>query len=212
MWLEYLQKLLLEIYNKVAILIINFLISIPDIFMKFIIFLLLVTLGIIIGKVISFIARVIFSSLWNIDESFQKLNLSDTFFGYPPSKYITNLVKWYIYLYFLIYSLISVDINIVWAYNVLNLVYLAIIIFSAGLLISMFVYKIVERIDNKKIISTIVRYVFVYAFLVIALKTVGLNVTVLETSLNVFIISLAISFGIFLGAHIFSQYKDIILK
>jgi hypothetical protein len=159
-----------------------------------------------IAKVTTFILKIIFN--YTKLNQIQKKN-PELFYGINISNLIINLVKYYILLYFLILGIVVNFSHYSYLFYILNLIYTAIIILFAGMIIG----DIIAYLFNiKNNVAKIIKGIILYLFLIIALSYLGLNSTILVQALYYLLLSAAISFGIMIGIMIALEYKDEIIK
>ncbi|MCC5447306.1 hypothetical protein [Candidatus Nanobsidianus stetteri] len=204
--MDFISQLLLKIYQVIGEPILLYISNIQDYTTYFVIFIIFATIGYIIAKVIIFILRIIFN--YTKLNEIQKKN-PQLFYGINISNLIISLVKYYIILYFLILGIVVDFPYYSYLFYILNLVYTAIIILIAGIVIG----DVIAYLFNiKNNVAKIVKGTILYLFLIIALSYLGLNSTVLVQALYYLLLSAAISFGIMIGIIIALEYKDEIIK
>ena len=204
--MDFISQLLLKIYQLIGEPILGYISNIQDYTTYFIIFIIFATIGYIIAKVSIFILRIIFN--YTKLNQIQKKN-PELFYGIDISNLILSLVKYYILLYFLILGIVVDFPYYSYLFYILNLVYTAIIILFAGMVIGDIIAYLFNIKDN---VAKIVKGTILYLFLIIALSYLGLNSTVLVQALYYLLLSAAISFGIMIGVIIALEYKDEIIK
>lgn len=203
--------LLEVIYKEITLPIINFIAGTPVFLTKLTLYLLIVTLGYIIGRFIDLIARIILSYI-KLDNFFKENNLENAFFNINPSIYIRKLIRYYIYLYFIIVGLEKFNIEFKIILNYLNMFYTIIIIISIGLVVSAVLEKYFSKITNKRVILNFIRGLTIYIFSIWALEVVNLPTSIFYTILSILLISIAISLGLFIGVIFALEYKEEIKK
>jgi hypothetical protein len=204
--MDFISQLLLKIFQLIGEPILGYISNIQNYTTYFIIFIIFVTIGYIIAKAAIFILRIIFN--YTKLNQIQKKN-PELFYGINISNLILSLVKYYILLYFLILGIVVDFPYYSYLFYILNLVYIAIIILFAGMVIG----DIITYLFNiKNNVAKIVKGTILYLFLIIALSYLGLNSTVLVQALYYLLLSAAISFGIMIGVIIALEYKDEIIK
>jgi MFS family permease len=204
--MDFISQLLLKIYQLIGEPILGYISNIQNYTTYFIIFIIFATIGYIIAKATIFILRIIFN--YTKLNQIQKKN-PELFYGINISNLILSLVKYYILLYFLILGIVVDFPYYSYLFYILNLVYIAIIILFAGMVIG----DIITYLFNiKNNVAKIVKGTILYLFLIIALSYLGLNSTVLVQALYYLLLSAAISFGIMIGVIIALEYKDEIIK
>jgi len=204
--MDFISQLLLKIYQLIGEPILGYISNIQDYTTYFIIFIIFATIGYIIAKVSIFILRIIFN--YTKLNQIQKKN-PELFYGINIYNLILSLVKYYILLYFLILGVVVDFPYYSYLFYILNLVYTAIIILFAGIVIG----DVIAYLFNiKNNVAKIVKGTILYLFLIIALSYLGLNSTVLVQTLYYLLLSAAISFGIMIGVIIALEYKDEIIK
>jgi len=204
--MDFISQLLLKIYQVIGEPILLYISNIQDYTTYFVIFIIFATIGYIIAKVIIFILRIIFN--YTKLNEIQKKN-HELFYGINISNLIISLVKYYIILYFLILGIVVDFPYYSYLFYILNLVYTAIIILIAGIVIGGVIAYLFNIKNN---VAKIVKGTILYLFLIIALSYLGLNSTVLVQALYYLLLSAAISFGIMIGIIIALEYKDEIIK
>jgi len=204
--MDFISQLLLKIYQLIGEPILIYISNIQNYTTYFVIFIIFATIGYIIAKVIIFILKIIFN--YTKLNQIQKKN-PELFYGINIPNLILSLVKYYILLYFLILGIIVDFPYYSYLFYILNLVYIAIIILLAGVVIG----DIITYLFNiKNNVAKIVKGTILYLFLIIALSYLGLNSTVLVQALYYLLLSAAIAFGIMIGVIIALEYKDEIIK
>ena len=204
--MDFISQLLLKIYQLIGEPILEYISNIQNYTTYFVIFIIFATIGYIIAKAAIFILRIIFN--YTKLNQIQKKN-PELFYGIDISNLILSLVKYYILLYFLILGIVVDFPYYSYLFYILNLVYTAIIILFAGMVIGDI---IVYLFNIKNNVAKIVKGTILYLFLIIALSYLGLNSTVLVQALYYLLLSAAISFGIMIGIIIALEYKDEIIK
>jgi MFS family permease len=204
--MDFISQLLLKIYQLIGEPVLGYISNIQDYTTYFIIFIIFATIGYIIAKVSIFILRIIFN--YTKLNQIQKKN-PELFYGINISNLIISLVKYYILLYFLILGIVVDFPYYSYLFYILNLVYTAIIILFAGMVIGGIIAYLFNIKNN---VAKIVKGTILYLFLIIALSYLGLNSTVLVQALYYLLLSAAISFGIMIGVIIALEYKDEIIK
>jgi len=204
--MDFISQLLLKIYQLIGEPILKHISNIPDYATYFIIFIIFITIGYMIAKVTTFILKIIFN--YTKLNQIQKKN-PELFYGINISNLIINLVKYYILLYFLILGIVVNFPHYSYLFYILNLIYTAIIILFAGMIIGDI---IVYLFNIKNNVAKIIKGIILYLFLIIALSYLGLNSTILVQALYYLLLSAAISFGVMIGIIIALEYKDEIIK
>jgi len=204
--MDFISQLLLRIYQLIGEPVLKHISNTADYATYFIIFIIFITIGYMIAKVTVFILKIIFN--YTKLNQIQKKN-PELFYGINISNLIMNLVKYYILFYFLILGIVVNLPHYSYLFYILNLIYTAIIILFAGMIIG----DIIAYLFNiKNNVAKIVKGTILYLFLIIALSYLGLNSTVLVQALYYLLLSAAISFGIMIGIMIALEYKDEIIK
>jgi len=204
--MDFISQLLLKIYQLIGEPILIYISNIQNYTTYFVIFIIFATIGYIIAKVIIFILKIIFN--YTKLNQIQKKN-PELFYGINIPNLILSLVKYYILLYFLILGIVVDFPYYSYLFYILNLVYIAIIILLAGIVIG----DIITYLFNiKNNVAKIVKGTILYLFLIIALSYLGLNSTVLVQALYYLLLSAAMAFGIMIGVIIALEYKDEIIK
>jgi len=209
--MEIFQDLLKEIYNTVTLPILQFIAKTPVYFAKFVLFLVIVAFGYVIGRIIDFIIQ-LFSSYIKLDEYLKTNKLENAFFGIKPSRFIRSLVRYYIYLYFIVLGLGSFGMDSSLLLSYLNIFYAIFVIVSVGSIIAEIIGILLKGITDKQTIIDISKGIVIYAFFVWALEIVGLPTTIFKTILELFMMAIAISIGISFGILIVLENKEAIKK
>jgi len=209
--MEIFQDLLREIYNTVTLPILQFIAKTPVYFAKFILFLVIVAFGYIVGRIVDFIVKLALSYI-KLDEYLKTNKLENAFFGIKPSIFIRSLIRYYIYLYFIVLGLGSFGINSFLLLNHLNTFYAIFVIVSIGSIIAEIIGILLRGITDKQTIIDISKGIIIYVFFVWALEIVGLPTSIFQTILELFMIAIAISIGISFGILIVLENKEAIKK
>jgi len=204
-----LQDLLNEIYNTATLPILKFIANTPTYFAEFILFLVIITLGYIIGRFIDFIIKLVLSYI-KLDDYLKEKRLENILFGIKASSFIRSSIKYYIYLYFIALGLESFGIKISLSLMYLNMLYTIFVVTSIGAVISGIIEYLLNGLTNKKTIIALSRGLTVYIFFVWSLEIVGLPTSIFQSILNIFMIFLAISLGISIGVLIVLENKEAI--
>jgi len=206
-----LQDLLNEIYNTVTLPILKFIANTPVYFAKFILFLVIITFGYIIGRFVDFIIKIVLSYI-RLDEYLKEKRLENILFGVKPSNFIRGLIRYYIYLYFIALGLGSFGVNLSLSLNYLNMLYIILVITSIGSAISGVIEVLLRGITDKETVIMLSKGLIIYVFFVWALEIVGLPTSIFQLILNIFLISIAISLGISLGVLMVLENREAIRK
>ena len=203
------------IYNNVTAPILEIISKIPEIVGKFILFIVFITIGYVLGRITYFFVKFILKNIINLDEILEKYELKQAYYGYSLNFILSNLAKWYVYIYFLILGLeisgVSIK-NIVLTF--LSNLYIAIGIFLFGLIVAQIAYNIIYKsnIKEKELLSDIAKYVLVYIFFVLSLDYIGIKIEIFLDLLRYFALAASISLGIFLAVIVLIRYKEEIEK
>jgi len=209
--MEILQDLLREIYNIVVLPILQFIAKTPVYFAKLILFLVIVAFGYIIGRIVDFIIKLALSYM-KIDEFLKNNRLENAFFGIKPSIFIRSLVRYYIYLYFIVLGLESFGISSYLLLNYLNTFYAIFVIVSVGSIIAEIIGLLLRGVTDKQTIIDISKGIVIYIFFIWALEIVGLPTSIFQTILELFMIAIAISIGVSFGILLVLENKETIKK
>jgi hypothetical protein len=204
--MDLIGQVLLKIYETIGKPFLEFIVYFPTYFADFIIFIIFLVIGYVIAKIFIFILRIVFGYI-KLDKLTEKY--PSLFFGKKISQIVLDLTKYYIILYFAIIG-ITIDLpGLYWLFYILNTVYIALIIVLVGVGIG---EGISILFNAKQSTRMLIKGLFIYIFLTIALSYVGLNSKILIDTLYYLLISAAVSFGIFAGILVAIEYKDEILK
>lgn len=170
-------------------------------------------LFLIVGYIIALFAKIIVKKALNalkLDEWAAEHKLKDAVGGIELSSLAGSFVKWYIFLVFLVQATEFVGLKSVRTFMD-ALVYFAplalsaLIILTLGVLLSKFVRNKIEATHHKyrKTGGIIVEVLVIFVTLLVSLRTVGINVSVLENAfllaVGAFFLILALIFGLSLG-------------
>lgn len=157
----------------------------------------------------------------NVDKKMEKSGLTDKL-GHLEISHITGeFVKWYLFIIFLADAFQLINLGTLslmitsflsWLPNML----LGLVLMVLGLLFADFVAVKMEKtkIKSIRIIADILKIVIVFFVAIIALKQMGLYVTIAETTFLVLIsgvsLALALAIGIGFGLALKDEAKDVI--
>jgi len=206
-----LQDLLNQIYNTVTLPILGFIANTPIYFAKFILFLVIITFGYIVGRFLDFIIKFVLSYI-KLDDYLKEKRLENILFSIKPSNFIRGLIRYYIYLYFIALGLENFGVNISLSLTYLNIFYTIFIITSIGVVISGVIEYLLKGLTDKQTIIVLSRGLITYIFFIWSLEIVGLPTSIFQLILNIFMISIAISLGISLGILMVLENKEAIKK
>jgi len=207
----FIQDLLKEIYNNVTFPIIKFIAETPTYLSKFILLLLIATLGYIIGRVADFFARIVLSYI-RLDEYLKEKRMENILFGIRPSEFIRKLLRYYIYLYFISLGIANFGISFNLLLGYLNMLYTMIIILSIGSIIAGVIEILLRGITSRETVVLLSKGLIIYMFFVWGLEILGLPTSIFQLVLNVFMISIAISLGVSIGILIVLENRETIKK
>ncbi|BBL45449.1 hypothetical protein MJ1_0279 [Nanobdella aerobiophila] len=204
--MDFIGQVLIKIYNIIGYRILDTITQLPTYTADFIILIVFLSIGYVVSKITIFFTKIILNYL-NIDNL--TLIYKEMFFGRKLSNIIIDLLKYYIIIYFIILGLY---INLPQSYilfTILNYIYISIIIVLVGVGIGEVISSLFKTKNGAK---NLIKGLFIYIFLSIALSYIGLNSQILINTLYYFLMSTSISFGIIVGVIIALEYKDEILK
>ena len=182
----------------------------------------LLILGYVIGKSIGLLTKFLLKNVLGLYRWLEMKGIKA--FEGKVSLILSNIVKWYIYVYFiseaLFQSKIKVleDIGVSLAY-VTPSIFLAIFIFVIGLLvIELITREVITSFDipekQKPIIIKIIRFIGIYAISVFALSQTGIDTTILIYMLVIIfagvVLAISIAVGIAFGFALKDKASDII--
>ncbi|MEM0379399.1 MAG: hypothetical protein QXG71_01415 [Nanopusillaceae archaeon] len=209
--MDLIPNILETIYEEVTLPIINFIANIPVLISKLILFILIVALGYVVSRFLDFIARIILSYI-RIDDVFKEKNLENAFFKIKPSIYIRNLLKYYIYFYFILEGLKKANLINITLLPYLNTFYIILLVVSIGFLISAILEKYLRVFTDKKIALELFRGLIIYIFFIWALEITNLPSSIFYEILDIFLITISISLGLFIGIILALEYREEIKK
>jgi len=176
----------------------------------------LLIIGYIAGKTVGLIVRFFLYNVIGLDKWLEMKQIK--IFEKGASSLLSNIAKWYIYLFFIGEALISTKVKFLEdiGNSLLNFIpklFIGILIFVAGFIILEALQK--EIISNleiqekyKSIISKIIRFIGAYVLLVIALNQIGIDTTILIYLFIILFASIVLSFSIAIGIAFGFALKD----
>ena len=203
------------IYNNVTAPILGIISKAPEIIGKFVLFIIFLTIGYVLGKVAYYFTKFLLKNILNLNEILEKYELKSAFYGYDLISILSGLAKWYVYVYFILLGLDASEISLIHiVLPFLTNLYIAIGIFLFGLLVAQFAYNVISKSDikEKDIIREIARYVITYIFFVLSLDQLGLRTDIFLDILRYFAIAASISFGILVAIIVLARYRGYIEK
>jgi hypothetical protein len=151
----------------------------------------------------------------NLDQMTDKVKVNELFarlgFGRSPSFMISFVVYWFVILIFMVSAANAVKLTVVAAVLQRFLLFLpqllaAVLVMGAGMLIARFLGEIVQnaatanRIQGAVGLSKVVKFVVVIFSAVMALEQIGIDTTIMTSSVQIILatvgLALAISFGL----------------
>ena len=176
----------------------------------------LLIIGYIAGKTVGLIVRFFLYNVIGLDKWLEMKQIK--IFEKGASSLLSNIAKWYIYLFFIGEALISTKVKFLEdiGNSLLNFIpklFIGILIFVAGFIILEALQK--EIISNleiqekyKSVISKIIRFIGAYVLLVIALNQIGIDTTILIYLFIILFASIVLSFSIAIGIAFGFALKD----
>ena len=157
----------------------------------------------------------------NLDEWAREHKLRDAIAGIPLSELVGSFVKLYVILIFLaqaadfvLLGSIRTFLNALVYY--IPLVIAGLIILVLGVLLAKFVRNKIEATQHKfkKAAASVIEFIIIYVALVIALKRIGIDVSLLEyaflVAFTVFVVLIAVVIGLGVGSAFKDDAKDFV--
>lgn len=187
----------------------------------FILFLLIAIGGIILGKIVAMLTRIIIN-LFELDRKFTE-EYKEILFGHKPSYIYSLIFKWYIYILSLIYGIqtgiyygYNMYLDFSYYYSLLNIALISVNIVVIGIIVSGFVERMIYNSNlseiEKKYIGRTIRYLVIYIFIMYTGFWAGYDVSIMYLALKYFVISFSIGIGILIIILILLRYKDELYK
>jgi hypothetical protein len=169
----------------------------------------IVLVGYIVAKVIKQIVIKLLQST-KIDQWVDEQNLTAAIGGREVSILAGSIVKWWIVVVVLQQSLIVLQLDVLGGFlgalaNYILLALVAMVMIIIGLLLARYARNAIQSTTHsyKKPVGVISELVIIYLAVILALRTIGLNVTILEDAFRIafaaFALVLAITVGISFG-------------
>jgi hypothetical protein len=184
---------------------------IPNLFIA----LLVLIVGYITGKIVGKFVYIILNKVLNIDGWFKRKRMGKVFYNIKVSNFFSALVKWYIYVLFIIQSIEIGQIPLLISFVPTLTVFFpkifgAIFIFALGLIIGEVgkIHVIKFDIPLKKQAGDLTKLLIAYIGLVLSLQTLGLDVTILIEMFKLGFLALVLTFSIAFGIGLGFAFKD----
>ncbi len=174
----------------------------------------IIIIGWIVGKIVKQIVIKLLQST-KIDQWVDEQNLTAAIGGQELSVLIGSFVKWYIIAVFLAQAVGWIKLDVLKDFLQLivewiPLVLGALVIVLLGLLIGRFARNAVEATQHrlKKTVAVAAELIIIYIAAVIALDTIGFNVTILVDAFRIALAAFAITIAIIIGVAFGLAFKD----
>lgn len=171
--------------------------------------------GYVVGKLASSLLRAFLVKGLGFDRWLEEKGLSNAAYGVSISALLAGLVKWYIYLLFVSTAVSMLDIPFITPFMQSLMEYLPFIIGAVlTLLIGLVIGEWLKigvakmRIPFRAEVGTAVKALTVYVFLLAALHTVGINVSVLIYVLLIIVAAVVLTAALIVGISIGLALKD----
>ncbi len=184
--------------------------------------LIIILVGVIIGRIVKeIVVRVLQGA--KLDEWVEEHKLKAAIGNMHLSVIIGSFIKWYVIVLFLAQAVDLINMKVLKGFAEMLVYYIplvlgALVIFIGGLLIARFARNMIEALQHryKKTVAVIVEVVIIYIAAIMALRTVGINVSVLEDVFKIaftaVVLGAAIIFGIAFGLAFLKDAKQIVAE
>ena len=203
------------IYKYLTKPALDFLAQVPVLILKFVVFLAIVIIGYVIGRIAGSLVRIFLGRFLSIEDILKEYKLENALYGRSLVDVLSLLARWWFYIYFISVgiSVFGLDIT-AHVLGVLKTVYMSIGLFIFGLYVAEFVKNVIESstIREKDTIKSIVKGVLIYIFFVLALQNVGIDAGIFLDILRYFALAAAISFGVVFGAYLILEHREDIFQ
>jgi hypothetical protein len=196
--------------TAVKTLLNNSLLALPGIIAAIIILIL----GYIIAALIGWVVTEFLDRL-KLDKRVQRICKTDVIRNAELSDFVGIIVKWYIFILFLGQAVELVDLGVLTGFLTLvvgwlpNLIVAVILIILALILGDYTAAKVMStRIKGAKAVSQLLYFAIVILVGIIALKQIGIDVSILENIILAIVGALAIGIGLALGISLGLGLKD----
>jgi hypothetical protein len=189
--------------------------QIPIFAVKFVVFVAIIVVGYVVGRIAGTLVRVILDKFLEIEDLLKQYKLENALYGKSLTNILVTLTRWWFYMYFLATGISIFGYDVVPAVVLgLKSIYASIGLFIFGLYVSEFVKNVIENttIKEKETIKTVVKGVLIYIFFVLALQNIGINAQIFLDILRYFALAAAISFGAVFGVYLILEHKEDILE
>jgi len=217
---NFLVSTLRQVGDSLIAAIQNLIAGVPDALVGLAIAVIFIALGWVIGDVFKKIVAKILQ-MANLDEWAREHKLRDAIAGIPLSELVGSFVKLYVILIFLaqaadfvLLGSIRTFLNALVYY--IPLVIAGLIILVLGVLLAKFVRNKIEATQHKfkKAAASVIEFIIIYVALVIALKRIGIDVSLLEyaflVAFTVFVVLIAVVIGLGVGSAFKDDAKDFV--
>ena len=170
---------------------------------------LIVLIGYLVAKVVKQVVIKLLQST-RVDQWVDERNLTASIGGREVSELAGSIAKWWIVAVVLQQALINLNLGVLGGYlgaisNYIILALFTIIMMVGGLLLARYARNAIQVTTHKykKQAGLVVEVLVIYVVLLLALRTIGINVTILEDAFRIgfgaFVLVLAIILGISFG-------------
>ena len=217
---NFLVSTLRQVGDSLIAAIQNLIAGVPDALVGLAIAVIFIALGWVTGDVFKKIVAKILQ-MANLDEWAREHKLRDAIAGIPLSELVGSFVKLYVILIFLaqaadfvLLGSIRTFLNALVYY--IPLVIAGLIILVLGVLLAKFVRNKIEATQHKfkKAAASVIEFIIIYVALVIALKRIGIDVSLLEyaflVAFTVFVVLIAVVIGLGVGSAFKDDAKDFV--
>lgn len=183
--------------------------------------LVIILVGIIIGRIAKeLIVRILQHA--KVDKWIEDHKLKAAIGNLHVSVITGSFVKWYIIALFLAQAVDLINMRVLKTFTEMLVYYIplvlgGLVIFIGGLLVARFVRNVIETTQHqfKKTAAVIAEIILVYMAAVMALTTIGFDVTILVDAFKIaftaLVLSLSIVLGIAFGLAFFKDAKQIVI-
>ncbi len=175
---------------------------------------IIVVIGWVIGVVLKKIVMTVLQSL-KIDQWMEEQNLSPALGGQEVSGLVGSFVKWYVIAVFLAQAASTFQLFVLGDFllslaGFIPVLLVALVIFAIGILIARYVRNAVEATthSHRKTIALIVEISIIYLAIVVALRSIGIEVQILEDVFKIAFMAFALTIAIIAGISFGFAFKE----
>ncbi len=175
---------------------------------------IIVLIGYFVAKVIKQVVIKLLQST-KVDQWVDEQNLTAAIGGREVSVLTGSIVKWWIIAVVLQQALISLNLGVLGGYlgaisNYILIGLVALVMIIVGMLLGRYARNAVQATSHKykKTVGIALELVIIYVALVLALRTIGINVSILEDAFRIGFAAFALTLAIILGLSFGLAFKE----